>query len=550
MVKTSNGIDMMKSIQNFLQKPYLYILIVLIGTALKFVHLEENNFWEDEISVILHTSGISHDEYKNSLPVNTIVNKSYYTDLLALNSRDLDLKNQITGLTKMPQLSPGHYYYLIFWVRLFGDNPMSFRYFTILCYFLSLVFLFLLVRLLFNSGQMGWIAVSLFALSPFVQIYTQEARYYILWAASIFIFNYVFLKAIRKQNNAWWIFYAITGFLTVHITLLNFALLALHFIYYMMFHRRNIKAILVSQSAILLSAIPWLIYLFLNRFAITEGLVWQQHPVFGEWHFWPLVKNVFSSFTHILFMDPWYLESRFGSVKIYQWTIGLLVLISLIFLMFNASKKQRVLVLGLILSGAIIILTGDFFRKSFGSQLNKYHLMVLMGILMLAAYGFNLLREKKPILFIILFPLVLAGGYLSSLNLARDFCYGKQGDCWWQINEANELYSGTNKVLIITDHELMISDWFPPTMALLNISENPNLDILYLKPEYPTDLCDKYNLTDYDNVYLRNMSPELKTYIDSIYTNKIEILRDEKMFGSIDLPLYELSIDSCHVAEY
>lgn len=535
----------MKKIRSILEKPYLYIAIVCIGSVLKFINLEEKHFWEDEISVVLHTSGVSHDAYMESFPVNIIVDKSYYIDLLKLNDRNLNIKDQFIGLMKMPQLSPGHYYYLIFWVRIFGDDPITFRYFTILCYFLALAFLFLFVRLLFNSSQMGWIALCLFSLSPFFQVYAQEARYYMLWAASICIFSYVFLKSLEKQSTRWWIYYVLTGFLTVHVTLLNFALLGVHLLYYLVFIRRNFKCILISQTAVVMSASPWLIHLFLNRFAITEGLAWQQHPIFGEWHFWPLVKNVFSSFINTLFIHSGYLDWRFGGFKYYEWSMWLLSITAFIFFIIYAGKKQKVFVLSLILFGAVILLAGDLFRKSFGSVLNKYHLMVYMGILILGAYGFNLLREKKSILFTILLPIVLTGGFLSSLGMARNICEGKNADCQWHINDANELYAGNNKVLIITDYQLMIPNWFPPFLAMLNTTNNPNIDVLYMKPNYPDALCDDFNLENYDNIYCTNMSDVLRTYIDSTFTTQIEILRDEKMYGFIEMPLYSLNTATC-----
>jgi len=90
----------MKSFFKFLQKPYIYILIVLIGISLKFYQLEEQFFWDDEVATILHTTGISLSEYDKNLPVNEIVSKSYYENLLKINEKNLNIGEQILKFFK------------------------------------------------------------------------------------------------------------------------------------------------------------------------------------------------------------------------------------------------------------------------------------------------------------------------------------------------------------------------------------------------------------------------------------------------------------------
>ena len=155
----------MQFLISFLKKPYIYLFIILIGILLKFYKLQDNFFWDDEIATVLHTTGISMDDYEKKLPVNRIVNRSYYDNLLTINDKDFNIADQMTGLGKMPQLTPGHYYFLIFWTRIFGDNYMSYRYFSVFIFVITLPFIFLLTRKVFNSDLAAWIATSLFAVS-------------------------------------------------------------------------------------------------------------------------------------------------------------------------------------------------------------------------------------------------------------------------------------------------------------------------------------------------------------------------------------------------
>jgi uncharacterized membrane protein len=99
-----------------------------------------------------------------------------------LNKQNYTIGSQLKGLSKIATLNPLHYAFLIFWHRIGGDDAVDYRLFNVFIFILTLPFLFPLARTLFKSTLAGWIAVSLYSVSPFFHFYAQEARYNTLWA--------------------------------------------------------------------------------------------------------------------------------------------------------------------------------------------------------------------------------------------------------------------------------------------------------------------------------------------------------------------------------
>ncbi len=64
----------MSTILKFFLKPWLYIVIIIVGVALKFYHLDGKLFWIDEVSTVLYTSGVNGEIIQKEIPVNLIQN--------------------------------------------------------------------------------------------------------------------------------------------------------------------------------------------------------------------------------------------------------------------------------------------------------------------------------------------------------------------------------------------------------------------------------------------------------------------------------------------
>lgn len=524
--------------KEFLKKPYIYLIIIVIGIGLKFYKLEQRFFWDDEICTMLHTSGVSMDTYEENIPVNTVFNRSYFDHILALNSRHLSIHDQFRGLMMMPQLTPGNYYYLIFWIRLFGDGYMSYRYFSVVIFLLSLPFLFLLSRRLFQSNIAAWIAVSLYAVSPFFQYYAQEARYYILWALAIVIMDYLLLMAAEKQNRLWWGLYVVAGALAIHTTIMFSLIFLMHIIYYLRFHRLNWKPLFISFGIIFLCALPWLIFIYINRSIIHDSLTWQALPM-GQNKIYNIFKWQLDDFVGVL-INPGAFIGTESFVVFVRVVVVLLIAAGLYAMIKRATKKQILFVVLATFVGFITLSTIDIVRHSFTSQISRYPLPNYIGLILLLAFAGKTLLQKSTIAFGVLFLVVIVSGIVSSKVTSDHIAVGRY-DSHYHVEDAVQLFSGNQHVLIISDYQCVGPYSYSMFMSLIHRCKDKNIDLIYAKPDFP-DFAHDFNLDKYDAVYAMYLSDDLTKDLKKCFSDEMVMIKDRTMYGVFHLPVYQIEI--------
>lgn len=529
----------MNKLSQLFKNPYLYVFIIVIGISLKFYKLDQQFFWDDEIATVLHTTGIPMSEYEKNIPVNQITSRKYFDDLLRVSDRDFKIVDQFIGLMKMPQLTPGHYYYFIFLSRIFGDGYMTFRYFSVFIFLISLAFLFLVTRKIFNSSIVAWIATSLYSVSPFFQVYAQESRYYILWALAIVAMHYLYLMAMEKQTLKWWGIYIVVGFLAVHTTLLFYISLMVHFIYTLIYYRHKWKAVIVSLVGIFLSSLPWLIYIYLNRHQIQSSLEWQKTGVSSAFSLFELLDIHLNRLTTV-FIAFWELHLSRSAVIILKWVYRILVIGGIGVFFWKANNKQRWFVGLLAFLGVLIIISSDLIRSSGASRLPRYLLVNFIGFIMMYAFVLKKAMEKRTLLFGILFLLIITGSIMSSVAVTNDTGLYKRQDAYFHIQDAKEKFSGNEKILIISDFQMMGSNSYTTFMSLLHASSNKNIDFVYAKPDYP-DFKQELDLTPYKTVYGMYMSEKLSAKLKNTYGDeRFKKLEDRKMYNIFKYPVYTI----------
>lgn len=532
----------MNIVHQFFKQPYLYIVIVLIGISLKLYKLDEQFFWDDEICTILHTSGISMAEYEKNIPVNEILPKKYFDDLLRLNDRDLKISDQFLGLAKMPQLTPGHYYYLIVATRIFGDNYMVYRYFSVFIFLLSVPLLFLLTKKIFKSDLTAWVAICFYTVSPFFQVYVQEARYYPLWSFTIILLHYLFLIAIEKEKSKWWILYAIYGIIAVQTTIFIYITLLGHFIYSCIYYRPKLKSIIISQFAIFLMSVPWLIYAYLSRGDIQQNLAWLQR---SNWNNFSLFDFLLVHFNHTIESFTYfnYLQINKG-LQIAGTTIfGLLIATGIYEFFRRATNKQKWFVGLMAFLGVFAIIMLDIMLSTWSLYMPRYSLLSFVGFFVLFSFVVQKAIEKRPIIFGLIFLFMISLGIISSKSVANDTVKTrwKRTDTFHYSKDATEKFSGQEHILIITDFNA-----YPYTafISLLHASKNDNIDIIYVKPEYPNFKTD-FDLDAYEKVYFAYISNNMLNYLKKIFTEN-EFSKAEKENRGRGLDIYLLN---SHVAQ-
>lgn len=127
----------------------------------------------------------------------------------------------------------------------------------------------------------------------------------------------------------------------------------------------------------------------------------------------------------------------------------------------------------------------------------------------------------------------------SGLPAAENPCYAKRFDCNWYAEDVPEYFSGREKILIISDYQVVNRYSYPAFRSFLLGCENDNIDILYMKPDYP----EIRNMAPgkYDKIYAMSLSDELATKLKKEFSDKELIwLKEHSMGDAFHLPVYQI----------
>ncbi len=528
--------EILKTIKEFLLRPYLYLIIALLGTSLKFYKLGNRFFWFDEVCTVLTVSGIDNNQYHELIPENEIKNISYYTDFLHLNKQNYTIGSQLKGLSKIATLNPLHYAFLIFWHRIVGDAPVDYRLFNVFVFILTLPFLFLLAKTLFKSNLAGWIAISLYSVSPFFHFYAQEARYNTLWAFFLILSNYFLLQAIKYNKSKWWIGYSIAGILALYTSIMSGLLIIGHFVYVMIFKKELRIKYGINAVIILLGYLPWIIAILYNRAEITAALAW--HSVFRpNQSFWKLIIGQLIGFTRIFgaFVEPFssaylyllfYNKLQGGYIELLTSVLILVVVISSIIYVLKKEPKEIAFFLSLIiLPQFLFFYISDLLRGTGTSFIWRYHVVGFIGILLFTAYFLSQKFKQGKFLNSGIYIGLVILGFFSILSISKDRFWSMHYFCKANVEEA-QMFSSDSKPLLITDFSFPYGLRLGGLMTVLNECKSENIDILRASPDI-NNVKEKIPENEYSEIYVVHASKELIQNLQAQFGEKMDSLKLE-----------------------
>lgn len=278
-----------KSIQNgrlhLISLKFLIVVLLITGIFFRFTNLDRKVYSFDESITSLRISGYTWTE---------MVQQDFQGK--TISAADLQRKYQqinpektwwdtVKGLaTEEPQLSPLYFILARFWVQLFGPQVATVRSLSALISLLVFPSIYWLCWELFGSASVGWMAVTIVAVSPFHVLYAQEARPYMMFAVLVFLSNAILLRAIALQNSpktsklskTVWSIYAIALTFGLYSSLLFFLVVCAHGIYVIItenwrFSKTLIAYLLALAAAIIIFA-PWIWILLYNSEKIEATL--------------------------------------------------------------------------------------------------------------------------------------------------------------------------------------------------------------------------------------------------------------------------------------
>lgn len=144
------------------------ILIILIGSILRFNDLGEENYWTDEAFSVHHA---------NQNNFNTI---AFYTS-----------KTEVAPF--------GFYMVMHYWIKLFGNSQFNTRLFSAIFGILSILMFYLLVNKVSNK-KVAIISALIMSVSLSQVLYSQEVRLYSLFTFLTLTLSYIFAIIYKSKN--------------------------------------------------------------------------------------------------------------------------------------------------------------------------------------------------------------------------------------------------------------------------------------------------------------------------------------------------------------
>jgi len=520
----------MKEVEQFLQKPWLYVISVRIGVSLKFYKLENRYFWYDEISTIGHTSG-NQIFYS---PANEIKNISFFKDQLHLKTQQLTLGSQLKGLYNSTNLNPLHYTFLMVWYRVAGDNDMSYRYFNVLIFILTLPVLFLLAKTLFSSNLAGWMTVTFYSVSPYFHYSVNEARYNILLVFLISLFHYLFLLAINQKKPKWWIVYSLTGILALYASVLSGIILFGHAMYVLLVKRKIWLIYSINLLIILSAYIPWIVSMINHRTEITDSLAWHAYWG-GNPDFLKLVLAQFIGFAKVFII----MANRFEYLRflvlneangsliqlVVDVILIIIILLSIIYTLRKCPAHIWLFLVCIIVPHILFYLISDLVRKTGGSFIWRYHAFCFVGILLFTSYLFYKKTEIGKLFYSLLYIILIIIGLISILYISKDRCYLVPYQCEENINEAR-IFSEAARPLLISDYTLPGDLSTGGFFAILNECESESIDVFHVTPDIK-NVEDMLSGTDYSDIYVSHSSEYLIKNLKLQFGEKMDSMENE-----------------------
>ena len=519
----------MEIIRQQFSKPWIYIVITLIGISLKFYRLDYKMFWYDELASVFHVAGADDVLHVSDAHLNEIVNINEYTKLLKHNEFDYPLIPQLKKQLQNMNLNPLHYVLLSFWYRLVGDEFIHYRLFSVLVFLLTLPFLFLLAKEMFGSKRAGWIAVSLYSISPFIHYFAQEARYYILWAFLLVAIHYFIFMAARYNKTKWWVWYVVFSVLSLYASVLTGFMIFQHLLF-IWFVKKELrwKFMLVSLSIFLFYS-PWLIYLINNRNEVFAALAWHKFKVVPWWA--PLLGMVLGYVRTFSFYQNYTLfwDDVFGNIttamKI-ETGINILILAfmnySAVYLFRKLNRESAWFVLLLILPALIFFYSLDIARNAITTHWWRYYIFNTIPLILLVT---GILADKN-VERKIRFSAIYMG--LTIVSLFSVFTISKH-EYWYLGGNWQQEFVDNAVQLSVSEYPLVITDFVWANsevegrmhiMEVLVDCTHDNIDILRVSPEIQ-DIEKLIPSGKYSDVFVYFASESLENNLSNQFGEKM-----------------------------
>jgi uncharacterized membrane protein len=419
------------------------VLAACLG--LRGFDLGRSVYWSDEVATSLVLAGYQWGEIRPQLS-----GHEFRPDDVLRFQRPSSERSMGDTLRTLANFDPHHMplYFLAAraWAGAMGSSPTAIRWLSVLGGVLVVPLFFLLAAELFTSSRTGILAAGLALVSPFHEIYAQEARPYAWLTVIVLVSSTLLLKASRKRSTRLWAFYAlcVAGGMYLH---LNFAfVIAAHAAWVILrarvessAKREILDAMLpyaVATSLGLLVWIPWLVIALPHAATAVKQMTWASTPVgLGR-----LIAMWAFNYSAVFFDTDISIANlkgvTAGVLVAYALRAAVLVMagIALVHLWRTANRMMAAFVTILVVVPFLAVALPDLifggWRSGGGS---RYLLASYVGIgLATARLLERLLSTRRWLLGVALSGALATGGLFSCFLFVR-------ADSWWSRGSAYDL---------------------------------------------------------------------------------------------------------------
>ncbi len=517
-------------------KPWIYILITVIGISVKFYKIDYKIFWYDEIATVVQVVGADNVLQIDDSKLNEIAPVSHYTGLLTHKDANYKLGDELKSQLKNMNLNPLHCILLSFWYRVAGDGIVDYRLFSVLVFLLTLPFLFGLAKELFRSSQAGWIAVSLYSVSPFIHYFAQEARYYILWAFLLVAIHYYLIKSIKISHVKYLVAYIVFSVLSLYASILSGLMILEHLIFVFILKKEFRIKFLVAAVLIFLLYSPWFFYVFAHRDEVYQALSWHKFENVPLWApLLGLVLGLIRTFSfylnYTLFWDDVF-NNITPAIKLetgFNLLILVLMIVAIISVIRREKKETAWFIMLIFIPGLLFFYGLDIARNAITTHWWRYYIFNTIPVVLLFTYLISgNLQVRRIFSSAIYLGLVVISIY--SVFTISKYRYWYLGGDWEQefVDNAT-LLSTSEKPLMITDFIRLNSPWDGPmhSMEVLANCNSEKIDVLRVSPDIQgIETMIPKNI--YTDIFVIYASDELLENLKNQFGERLEILPGEQ----------------------
>lgn len=521
----------MSKFKKFMVKPWIFVLVLVIGIFFVFYHIDYRYFWLDEISTVEQTSGLNREGIDRLAPVNEIANLAYYKSLVRLNDHNLPLVQQLKGQIHTMNLNPLHYFLLAFWHSIFSDSPLALRLFSTLMFLLTAPFIFLLAKKLFGTNLSGWIALSLYSVFNYFHYYSHEARYVMLTVFLIVTTSYFLLEAIERKKIGWWVGYIITGMLALYASAILGLMFIGHIFFMIMSRKKIFPQFFASICIIFLLYLPWLLFIAFSFKEVEEAFSWQL-PINDNYNFLFLIILQILALSNgfIALEDPysWFLDKSMQSFSSLIYILMAIFIFASIF--YSAKKMERgpfYFLLSMFLSSFLFFLISDLIRNAGSSLLVRYHYISVVAALFFMAFFLANKISKQKVLYLTLYAIIAALGIFSIYQTSQS----KN----WYIHPAYDFtpihyIENAEECLLVTDFESPNNNGITAFLMVANEIQYGDIDILRTTSDNPA-IEELIYEKSYSDIYVIYASEQLLENLSEQFGDRLTQIDDPDLYN-------------------